>query len=317
MRPTHVTSMLRNTAASAAVLVVALALPACSTSSNSPGPRDLSAPGPRGSSSSNSTSATASQAANVVKLNGVVVTLPAGWYEAAPTVCGPAAASPLRTGYPKPVPVAACPRPLGTQKDVPYIQLVAMFGPWGAYNWGGDRTTWDGQPAWVAQATATGRTPAPGSTEPLTTVLALPWLNVTVVVGGMDAATTKQLLGHVSALPPADLAVPASASSMSVRYASLGQPTRTSKSAALIAETLSALRELPAMSGPEACQAPTTLAFTVPGAVVVTFQTTTGQVSFLVSSAPCDQVTAGTGVAGKADDALRSALLQVPPPALR
>jgi hypothetical protein len=315
MRPTHVTSILRNIAASAAVLVVALALPACSTSSNSPGPRDSSAPEPRGSSSPSSTSAQPSQAANVVKLNGVAVTLPAGWHEADPTLCGPAEANTV-TRYPKPMPVAPCPRLLGTQKDVPSIQLVAMFGPWGANASGGTRTTWDGQPAWVTQATATGRTPAPGSTEPLTTALTLPWLNVTVVARVADAATMKQLLGHVSALPQSDLAVPASASSMSVGYASLGQQTRTSKSAAVITATLSALRELPAMSEPEACQAPTTLG-PVAGAVVVTFQTHTGQVSFLVNSAPCDQVTSGTGVAGKADDALRSALSQVPPPALR
>lgn len=84
----------------------------------------------------------------------------------------------------------------------------------------------------------------------------------------------------------------------------------------MITETLSALRELPAMSEPEACQAPTTLG-PLAGAVVVTVQTTNGQVSFLVSSAPCDQVTSGTGVAGKADDARRAALSHVRPPALR
>lgn len=250
-----------------------------------------------------------------MKLNGVAVTLPAGWYETAPTLCGPVAANSV-TRYPKPMPVAHCPWSPGVHKDVPYIQLVAMFGPWGAYGWGGTRTTWDGQPAWVTKETLTGRTPAPGSTEPLTTTLALPWLNMTVVVSGADAATTKRLLGHVSALQQTDLAVPASASSMSVGYASVGQQTRTLRSAAVITETLSALRELPAMSEPGACQAPTTLG-PVAGAVVVTFQTPTGQVSFLVSSAPCDQVTSGTGVAGKADDALRSALSQVRPPLLR
>ena len=307
---------MHHSAASAAVLVVAVALPTCSTSPNSPGPRDSSAPGPRGSSSSSSTSATAAQAANVVKLNDVAVTLPAGWHEAAPTLCSLAEANTV-TSYPKPMPVASCPSPLGTQKDVPYIQLVAMFGPWGAYGGGGTRTTWEGQPAWVTQQTLTGRTPAPGSTEPFTTALALPWLNVTVVVGAPDAATTKQLLGYVSALPQADLAVPASASSMSVGYASLGQRTRTSKSAAVITATLSALRELPTMSEPEACQAPPSPRGPSAREVVVTLQTTTGQVSFLVSSSPCDQVTSGTGVAGKADDLLRTALLQVPPPALR
>jgi hypothetical protein len=225
------------------------------------------------------------------------------------------------------LPPAPCPGSSVTEKDAPSIQLVAMFGPWGAYARGGTRTTWDGQPAWMAQETAAGRTPAPGSTEPLTTELTLPWLNVTVVVRGTDAvttkqllghvsATTKQLLGHVSALPQADLAVPASASSMSVVYASLSQQTRSSKSAAVITATLTALRELPAMSEPEACQAPSTLG-PVAGAVVVTFQAPTGQVSFLVSSAPCDQVTSGTGVAGKADDALRTALTQVRPPLMR
>jgi hypothetical protein len=306
MRPTHVTSMLRNTA-SAAVLIAALALAACSANTREPS-------GSSPSSSSSSTSAAATQAANVVKLNGVAVTLPTGWFEAAPTLCGSAAANSV-TSYSKPMPLAACPR-LATQKDDPSIQLVAMFGPWGAYGWGGTRTTWDGQPAWVTKETATGRTPAAGSTEPLTTTLALPWLNVTVVVAAPDAATTKQLLGHIFALPRPDLAVPASASSMSIGYASVSQRTRTSKSAALITETLSALRELPAMSEPEACQAPTTLG-PVAGAVVVTFQTHTGPVSFLVSSAPCDQVTSGTGVAGKADDALRTALSQVRPPLLR
>jgi len=82
-------------AASAAVLITALALVACSANTSEPS----------GSSPSSSTSATASQAAIVVKLNGVAVTLPEGWFEAAPTLRGPVAANSV-TRYPKPMPVA-------------------------------------------------------------------------------------------------------------------------------------------------------------------------------------------------------------------
>jgi hypothetical protein len=224
--------------------------------------------------------------------------------------------------------VASCPGVLGRLKAVESIQLEEIFGSWGSLEWSGTKTTWDGQPAWTREAPGgVTMTPCPSASsaaepcpsgpsasELLTTTLALPWLNATVVVRGATAARTQELLSHVSVHAKPDVTVPASASKMSVTRATLSQRASTTTAQPIIDQTLKTLRGLPALPVSAACEIPAYLGPRV-GGLVVTFDGSAGETSFLVALSPCNEVTSGTGAASQADTALYLDLAKVPPPA--
>jgi hypothetical protein len=150
----------------------------------------------------------------------------------------------------------------------------------------------------------------------LTTTLALPWLNATVVVRGASAARTHELLNLVTVRADPGVAVPASASKMSVIWAAPFEQARSTTSQSDIEQTLSALRSLPRLPASAACEIRPMLGPVV-GAKVVTFESNGTEASFLIAQAPCGQVTSGTGAASQADAALYAALANVPLPAVR
>jgi hypothetical protein len=265
-----------------------------------------------------------------VTLHGVSMTLPTGWSQGTPTLCGPVVQDTV-TVYTGPPTVAACPSTAVASRDVEAVSLVEVFGSWGAMPWTGTKTVWDGQPAWVTVYDPAGapvdRCPSDpravvacpsgsAARELLTTTVALPWLNATVVVRGATAARTEELLGHVSVHAQDTMAVPESASRMSVVWAATYQVPVTSTSRAVIEQTLSALRAVPGVDAASACQIPGYLGPIV-GGRVVTFEHDGTETSFLAASSPCAQVTSGTGTAHYADSALDAALAQVPLPGLR
>jgi len=271
-----------------------------------------------------------SSSADTVTLHGLSMTLPNGWSEGTRSVCGHVVERTVTvyTGAPT---VAPCPTTATPAKEVEAITLVEVFGSWGAMPWTGTKTVWGGQPAWVTVYDASGAPvdPCPSSPaavapcpsgsaarEPLTTTVALPWLNASVVVRGATAARTQELLGHVSLHAQDTMAVPESASRMSVVWAAPYQVPVTSTSRTIIEQTLSALRAVPGVDVASACQIPGYLGPIV-GGRVVTFERDGVETSFLVVSSPCDQVTSGTGAANRSGPALAAALARVPLRALR
>jgi hypothetical protein len=305
-----VKSTLRAVVVGSACVLVSGALAACSTPS-----APLDASDSAISSRASATSSSPAVAANVVTLNGVSVTLPAGWFETAPGICGTFAEHSV-TPYRSPQPVAACPALLGQQTDAQSIQLVALFGPWGSYGWSGARTTWHGQPAWVTTVAANGKAPVPGTDQPVTTSIALPWLNAMVVVRAADRVATDELLAHVTVQQQTVLGVPASASKVRVAFAVGASGGTASSVPGVINGLLADLRALPSLAAAQACRP----GGKYPGRVsdtVLTFTTATGNVSYLVSAISCNQVTAGAGSAGKADAVLRRDVARLAQPSLR
>ena len=267
----------------------------------------------------------------MVALHGVSLTLPPGWSQGTPTLCGPVLEHTVTiySGRPQ---AAACPSNIGQQKDVEAISLIEVFGAWGSLGWIGSRTTFDGQPAWITQQGPDGAdvTPCPtdaaatvpcpptssGARELRTTTLALPWLNATVLVRGATSARTQELLQLVTVHAVPAVAVPDSASSMSVAWAADYVAVQTTTSQDDIDQTLTALRGLPPMPVADACRTPAMFGPIV-GGKVVTFTQGAGSTTFLVADAPCSQVTAGTGAAIRASPALYEAIARVPLPAMR
>jgi hypothetical protein len=291
-------------------------------------PVDTSAPA---SDSSSTATTTPTAAADTVTLHGVSIALPNGWARGTPTLCGHAVEHTVTvyTGAPR---VASCPAAPTPQRAVEAVALVEIFGPWGASPWTGTRTSWEGQPAWIAQYGPDGApvtlcasgsdvaSPCPSGTAadaPLTTMLALPWLNATVVVSGATATRTQELLGLVTVHAQLAVTVPAAASRMTVSWATEFQRPATTTSQSDIEPALVALRALPTLSASAACQVPAALGPTA-GGKVVTFESSNGvETSFLVTLAPCDEVMSGTGAASLADQTLYAALAKVPLPAVR
>ena len=103
--------------------------------------------------------------ATTVTLHGVSMTLPTGWSQGTPTLCGPVVQDTVTvyTGAPT---VASCPTTAGASKDVEAVSLVEVFGPWGAMPWTGTKTVWDGQPVWVTTYDATGAPVDPCPSDP-------------------------------------------------------------------------------------------------------------------------------------------------------
>ena len=209
--------------------------------------------------------------------------------------------------------------------------LVEVFGPWGALPWIGTKTLWNGQPAWITEYDSAGAAVSPclsasssivdcpsgsASKELLTTTLALPWLNATITVRSATAARTQELFSHVSAHAESGLGVPASASQMSITWATAYQRPQSSTSQKDIEQTLSAIRAVPGLPVSAACEIPVYLGPGV-GGKVVTIESNGMETSFLVAQSPCNQVTSGTGTASRADAALHAALARVPLPVVR
>jgi hypothetical protein len=223
--------------------------------------------------------------------------------------------------------VSSCPTSASPPKDVEAVELREVFGPWGASPWYGTTTVWDGQPSWITQYDVDGPlTPCPtasnatlacpsdsAANEAITTTLALPWLNATIVVRGATGVRTQELLSHVTVHAQSAVAVPTAASQMSVIWATTNQHAQSSTSPSDIEQTLSALRALPSLPASAACEITANVA-TAEAGKVVTFESDSTETSFLVAQSPCNQVSTGTGAASQADAALGAALARVPLP---
>lgn len=138
-----------------------------------------------------------------VAFEGITFALPDGWTVAQPH-CGPPDNHTVVIG----TSTAACPGGPAGASPTTGVGLSPLYGRQFALSSPGHRTTFLGQPAWLAEQ-ATGHV--------TTVTLSLPWANAVVTAQSGDAATARHLLDKVSA--PADdrLEVPADATSVFIQ----------------------------------------------------------------------------------------------------
>ena len=136
-------------------------------------------------------------------LAGMSLSSPSGWTVAQPRVCSPAGDRSVTVWTRWPV-MAACPAiPVGSpgaaHPPVPSASLQPFTAadvpprPWRA------RTTWNGQLAYLSRSRTTS---AGGGSVVRTTVLAVPSLDAVLVLDGVDAATTADLLDRAGMVWP-------------------------------------------------------------------------------------------------------------------
>lgn len=137
-----------------------------------------------------------------VNFNGVRFDLPDGWRTARPG-CGPLANDTVVVGrwY------GSCPAQIGHIEPTTGVRLTALYGRQYVLGWPGRRTSWYGQPAWLAHRAGHGLT---------TYSLALPWLNAVIWAHSGDAVAAERLLLRVHQRRAPGLAVPNSARSVFV-----------------------------------------------------------------------------------------------------
>ena len=84
-----------------------------------------------------------------IAFEGVLCTLPSGWKTTTQPSCGWPASNTLVINY-RTGPVLYCPAPFQPASLPTSVTLTTIYGPQYADGWAGQRTTWHGQPAWLA-----------------------------------------------------------------------------------------------------------------------------------------------------------------------
>jgi hypothetical protein len=229
-----------------------------------------------------------------LRFQGVVVTVPLGWTTAPAPFCGSPANHTVTYGN-NMGRAASCPAMLLPNHPPTYLSVSALYGPGYFMSWSGTRRVWHGQPAWTSTQTSGGG---------LTTVLALPWLNVQIVVGSHDRRGAAELLARVRVHPMAGLGVPAKSSGVEIQTFGDSPRQIAITDQAELARLLADLRALkPVTYASAACAR---LASALP--IVLTVESANGSRTYLVRTGSCDQVTAGTGSAAPLTQRLREDL---------
>jgi len=267
-------------------LASVLALAGCSTTPTTP-----SESTPSGSAGSDNS--------DTVSLNGLAMTLPSGWVEATPTVCQQVTNNSVVV-YSEPMRPAACPSQAGRFIPVANVTLVPIWGTWGSQGWSGKVSSWNGLPALVQTSTA------PGSAQP-TTTMALPLLNVTVIISNVDTTEAADLLAHMTPRLGTGLGLPTAASRVTVTHASDGGHKDTTDRAQ-IARVLAAMTAVNTSTTAQPCPTSTNYR-NLQDSVIVTFTAGTSDSNILVTDATdCSQAAGGNGQAGPVAPELRTAL---------
>lgn len=238
-------------------------------------------------------SPTAGAAPRSVAFEGISFALPDGW-EVTQQPCGYPAD---RTVVVKRDDLAArCPAAPVPAAPATAVTLSSLYGRPFARSWTGQRTTWQGQPAWLAEQT-TGRT--------TTLVLTLPWVNAEVSAQSADAATARDLLDRVTVQKGDGLEVPADATSVFVQ--SLAghdgdgqQRSATVTDATDVRRLLADLRSLTPVTAPaQACDGAWT-----PRTALLTVHGDGPDRTYAARFDACGQVVAGTGSAARTSEQL-------------
>jgi hypothetical protein len=269
-----------------ATLASVLALAGCSTTPTAP-------------SESTPAASTGSVNSDTVSLNGLTMTLPSGWVEATPAVCRQMTNNSV-TVYGEPPRPAACPSQAGRLTPTANVALVPIWGAWGSQGWSGTTTSWKGQPARVQTSTV------PGDAQP-TTTMALPLLNVAVIISNVDATETADLLAHMTPRLGTGLGVPTQASRVTVTHASnAGHKDTTDQPE--ITRILAAMTAVTTSTTAQPC--PTTTDYlNLQDSVIVTLTDGTTDTNILITNAAdCSQVAGGNGQAGPTTPELLTAL---------
>jgi hypothetical protein len=268
------------------ILASVLAVAGCSTTPTAP-------------RESTSTGSTGADGSDTVSLNGLTMTLPSGWVEATPTVCRQMTDNSVIV-YGEPPRPAACPSQAGRFTPTANVALVPIWGAWGSEGWSGTTSSWNGQPALVQTSAV------PGDAQP-TTTMALPLLNVTVIISNVDAAETADLLAHMTPRLGTGLGAPTQASRVTVTHAS-NAGHRDTTDQPQIARILAAMTAVTTSTTAQPC--PTTTDYlNLQDSVIVTFTDGTTDTNILVTNATdCSQVAGGNGQAGPTTPELLTAL---------
>jgi hypothetical protein len=220
---------------------------------------------------------------------GAVFTLPSGWTTTTWPGCGWPASNTVVINY-QTGPVLYCPAPHPPASLPTSVTLTTIYGPQYAESWTGQRTTWHGQPAWLAVQTQHGVT---------TVRLTLPWLNAAVTAESPYPARARALLRQVSARPRSGLEVPGDASSVFIqslagRDGDRQQRNATITGAAEVHRVLADLRTLRPVRAPQmACDGSWW-----PDTALLTVRTGYGPArTYAAQFGSCGQVIAGTGAA--------------------
>jgi hypothetical protein len=220
---------------------------------------------------------------------GAVFTLPRGWTTTTWPGCGWPASNTVVINY-QTGPALYCPAPHQPTSLPTSVTLTTIYGPQYADSWTGQRTTWHGQPAWLAVQTQQGVT---------TIRLTLPWLNTAVTAESPYRARARALLRQLSARPGSGLEVPGDASSVFIqslagRDGDSQQRNATITGASDVRRVLADLRSLrPAKSNQAACDGSWW-----PDTALLTVQPSDGPArTYAAQFGSCSQVIAGTGAA--------------------
>ena len=224
-----------------------------------------------------------------VTYQGVSIAPPAGWTTEQASCTQPAHRTVVIGTW-----IGGCPQEPVTGVPAAALSVRALYGPLStstgpqfALGWQGKRITWDGEPAWLLEST---------QQDVATAVLALPWANALVTARASESASARELLDRVSVRIGDGLAVPATASSVTIESlagpVSDGQQRRaTVTNAADVARLLNDLRSLaPLRSAQQACDGSSLL-----DTAVLTVSWPGGQRAYAARFGQCAQVIAGTG----------------------
>lgn len=227
-----------------------------------------------------------------VAFEGVLFTLPSGWKTTTRPGCGWPASNTVVINY-RTGPVLYCPAPFKPASLPTSVTLTTIYGPQYADGWAGQRTTWHGQPAWLAVQTQQGVT---------TITLTLPWLNAAVTAESPRPARARALLRQVSARPGSGLEVPRDASSVFIqslagRDGDGQQRNATITGASDVHRVLADLRSLrPVLAPQAACDGSWW-----PDTALLTVRASDGPArTYAAQFGSCGQVIAGTGAAATA-----------------
>jgi hypothetical protein len=225
-----------------------------------------------------------------VAFQGISFALPDGW-----TVAQPRCGSPNDHTVVVGTWAGSCPM-MPRNLAATAVTLTSLYGRQFALNWPGHRTTWQGQPAWLATE-KTGR---------ITSVtLSLPWANAFVTAQSGDATTARDLLDRVSVRKDVGLDVPVDATSVFVQslagHDGDGQQRNTTVThAADVQRLLADLRALlPVTSPGQACNGSWW-----PSTALLTVRSGAQERTYAARFGGCALVVAGTGSAARASNQL-------------
>lgn len=228
-----------------------------------------------------------------VVLNGIAVRIPTGWKQAFPGICGfPADRTVVSNDNNHAV--ASCPMQPPPTHAPSSITLSDLYGWAYALGWDGTRTTYHGQPAWVATSVDQGVHEA---------TMVLPWLNGGVTTTAPTEAAALALLQTVEVGTQPDLGVPADADSIWLQVFSA---TQLKVSEVNVTSRVGVTTLLDDISGGVSVKASKACAGDAVGdSATLTVRSGTRFRTFVALFGTCGQVLSGSGHAVTVDSQLR------------